>query len=65
MGDGLGDGDGDGLGEGDGLGDRDGLGEGESVGLGDGVTIEVEPVTMRVTPTCACPPLEVIAIVPA
>jgi len=45
------------------VGDGDG---GNVVGVvGDGVMVEVEPVTMRATPTCAFPPLEVIAIVPA
>ena len=39
--------------------DCDGLGDGDCDGVG------VEPVTMRATPTCAFPPLEVIAIVPA
>ena len=43
------------------VGDGDG---GNVVGDGDGDGVRVEPVTMRVTPTCAFPPLEVIVIVP-
>jgi len=52
-----------------GVGDGDGGTVVGVVGDGDGGTvvgegIRVEPVTMRVTPTDAFPPLEVIVIVP-
>jgi len=43
------------------VGDGDG---GNVVGDGDGEGVRVEPVTTRVTPTGAFPPLEVIVIVP-
>jgi hypothetical protein len=46
------------------VGDGDGGNVVGVVGDGDGEGVEVEPVTTRVTPTCACPPLEVIVIVP-
>ena len=46
------------------VGDGDGGNVVGVVGDGDGDGVRVEPVTMRVTPTDAFPPLEVIVIVP-